>query len=219
LEEDGEAATEPLVVSTSTGHLGRPPSVSWTGSEFGVVWEGSYSSWAADITFARISSTGELVGSPLRLTDGTDSWNPQLQWTGSEFGVAWFFGDEIYFMRLDALGGRSSEPIMVSHVYIEYSEILDVAWTGSEFGIVWMEGLDMDSTIGFGLVDQFGQKKGSSIQVTEERNSIYAPDLAWSGSEFGVVWTDSRDGDPTCRETPTSHCRRETYFNRIGLCD
>src|SRR4030042_483455 len=84
------------------------PSLSWTGSEFGVGWCGS------NIYFARVSSSGTKLGTDLRVTsDASISWYPSLSWTGSEFGVSWQdyrdanypisdWSYEIYFARVSS---------------------------------------------------------------------------------------------------------------------
>jgi hypothetical protein len=223
LDESGDATSSPLDIATDARSVNSAPAMVWTGSEVALAWFGSYEPLGQEIGFARVSSEGEQIGDSVQVTDGGGSAIPDIAWTGSEFGLAWHFEgtdhDTIYFMKLDAHGTRISDPIRLSHVFMEYSNDVKVAWTGSEFGVVWYEGLLEDSTLGFALVDAAGQKRYPAIQVSDTRNLVYQPDMAWTGSEFGVVWVDSRDGDPGCRETPDTYCMREIYFNRIGLCD
>jgi hypothetical protein len=81
------------------------PSLVWAGTEFGVSWaEGRDGN--LEIYFARISASGQKIGSDLRVTFYPGSSDlPSLVWTGSEFGVAWeddrygYGHDEIYFTR------------------------------------------------------------------------------------------------------------------------
>src|SRR4030042_958061 len=66
------------------------PSLSWTGSEFGVSWFDSRDG-NSEIYFARLDAAGVMQGSEIRITsDSGESMFPALAWTESEFGVAWF---------------------------------------------------------------------------------------------------------------------------------
>ena len=67
-------------------------------SEFGLAWsahtfEGTPS---YEIYFARLSPAGEKIGGDVRITStDADSTQPYLEWTGTEFGVAWYdVGDD-----------------------------------------------------------------------------------------------------------------------------
>jgi hypothetical protein len=223
LLESGSAASDSLNITTSAVSVDDAPAMIWTGSEIALVWSGIYAGSGQEIGYAQVSSSGEQITDSLQITDGGSSTMPDITWTGSDFGLAWLFEgadhDSVYFMKFNTYGTRTSDPIRLPHIFMEYTTGVRAIWTGSEFGVVWMEGLLEDNTLGFALVDAAGQRKYSSIQVTNTRNFMYKPDMAWTGSEFGVVWTDSRDGDPSCRETPDTYCQREIYFNRIGLCD
>ncbi|OGP60669.1 MAG: hypothetical protein A2V67_10620 [Deltaproteobacteria bacterium RBG_13_61_14] len=198
---------------TSAAGYSQWPSLSWTGSEFGVSWQ-DYRDWNYEIYFARISSAGAKIGSDLRVTDDAhDSEYPSLSWTGSEFGVSWNDrrdgNAEIYFARISSTGAKlGSDLRMTSDA--NYSRYPSLSWTGSEFGMSWHDTRDGNYEIYFARVSSSGAKLGSDLRVTSAASGSYEPSLAWTGSEFGVSWYDERDGNDVI------------YFARIGYdsdCD
>jgi hypothetical protein len=84
------------------------PSVCWTGSEFGLAWQGKEYDMELsylEIYMSLVSAEGDTLGEEYRISfhDGY-SEEPVVEWTGSELGVAWQDhrdGDfEIYFARV-----------------------------------------------------------------------------------------------------------------------
>jgi hypothetical protein len=70
-------------------------------------------------------------------------------------------------------------------------------WSGSEFGLVWVDdrtGLDQ---LWFRRLDPTGSPLGSSVRVHAQSFEQESPDIAWSGSRWGVVWS-MYDSDGFC---------------------
>ena len=93
-----------LLVTTNMISRDYYPSLSWTGSEFGVSWY-DIRDGNAEIYFARVSADGTKIGADIRVTNNANTSNtPSLSWTGSEFGVSWndYLGQyfEIHFARI-----------------------------------------------------------------------------------------------------------------------
>ena len=179
------------------------PSLTWTGSEFGVSWDdyrdGSDGSGYQEIYFARVSAAGAKLGSDLRVTnDASYSVFPTLSWTGSEFGVSWDDyrdgNEEIYFARVSSAGAKIGSDLRVTSA-AGSSIYSSLTWTGSEFGVIWYDGRNAYWEIYFARVSSSGAKLGSDLRVTS--NAYYFTDhsLSWAGSEFGVSWSDNRDGN------------------------
>jgi len=185
------------------------PSLSWTGSEFGMSWE-DIRDRNYEIYFARVSSAGAKLGSDLRATNAAGaSLYPSLSWTGSEFGVSWMdYGDgnwnwEIYFARVSSSGAKLGSDLRVTNAASD-SGYPSLSWTGSEFGVSWEDFRDGNAEIYFALVSSADAKLGEDLRVTNDASSSELPSLSWTGSEFGVSWQDNRDGNV------------EIYFARIG---
>jgi len=193
---------------TSNPSYSRHPSLFWIGSEFGVSWDdnrtGNY-----EIYFTRVSAAGAKIGSDIRVTNAAGySFYPFLSWTGSEFGVSWHDDRdgnyEIYFTRISAAGAKIGSDIRLTSDPADSFEP-SLAWNGSEFGVSWRDGRDGNYEIYFSLVSAAGAKTGSDLRVTSDANGSWAPSLAWTGSEFGISWNDTRDGND------------EIYFARVSV--
>ena len=74
----------------------------------------------------------------------------------------------------------------------------DVIWTGTGYGVVWTDTRDGgEPEIFFALLNTAGFRTTADIQITDEDASprvARRPRLAWTGSAFGVTWTDNRGG-------------------------
>ncbi len=189
---------------TSYSHGGYNPSLSWTGSEYGVSWQ-DYRDGSPEIYFARISAAGTKLGSDLRVTsEGDEIGIPHLSWTGSEFGVSWDdrrdLNYDIMFARISAAGAKIGADSQVTSSDREFG-ITFLIWTGSEYGVSWENGY---GEIFFAQISAAGAKIGSELRVTYNADNSVLPSLSWTGSEYGVSWWDDRDGN------------FEIYFARIS---
>ena len=142
----------------------------------------------------------ELVALPIQLTNSAGvSELPKLAQSQTGFGLVW--GDwrdgssEIYFMKLDEDGepfsaetsltqaaGNAFHPVVVSN--------------GTEFAAFWREnGNRSDSEITIARVDDLGAEIADSEQyVTNAGDCSWEPRAIWTGSSYGLVWTDCRTG-------------------------
>jgi hypothetical protein len=125
--------------------------------------------------------------------------NPSLASTGSGYGVAWNDGPgglaEIFFSRLDENGAPLGEAVQVTYAGLAATEPR-LVWTGADFGLVWLDARDRDNInyqeVYFGRVDADGNRLGEDIRVSTGGIDVDHPDLVWTGTEYGVVWTDDR---------------------------
>ncbi|HUT51877.1 MAG TPA: MopE-related protein [bacterium] len=194
---------------TSNADISEFPSLVWTLSEYGVSWDASPDGFFGDIYFARISSAGAKIGSDVRITSSANgSGGPSLVWTGSQYGVSWEDpGDnnyEIYFARISSAGAKLGSDVQITSA-TNASRFPSLVWTTSEYGVSWDDYRDLNNEIYFARISSSGSKLGSDIRITSDASYSEIPSLVWTGSEHGVSWLDSRDGNI------------EIYFARIGL--
>jgi hypothetical protein len=170
------------------------PSLIWTGTEHGLVFARDGQVW-----FARIDSAGNKIGLDVQVTTlGNPAQYPDLVWTGSEYGVAWRDSrdgnDEIYFARLDDAGAKIGGDVRVTSDTGQ-SDGPRLVWAGGEYGIAWADDRDGNEEIYFARLDGAGTKLTADIRVTSDAAVSQTPDLAWTGTEYGLVWRDRRDGN------------------------
>jgi hypothetical protein len=190
--------SDPLVPAADS------PAIVWTGSEYGVAWEQDFAA-QREIFFRRLDSGGVPLGPAVRVTfTPTFSFVPHLAWNGSGYGLTWLDETGLFFVRLDAMGQRIGADVAISPgTAMRHGHA--IVWTGSEYGIAWdllLEG--SNSEIFFTRLDRQGTALGPPIRVTNAPTTSLMPDLAWTGSGFGLDWYDLRDGNT------------EIYFARLA---
>ena len=213
LDASGNKIGADAQISFSSDEAGYP-SIVWTGSEYGVVWE-DYRLSGGGIYFAGIDSDGNRVGDDVLVSGTYSSFyfyiEPSLVWTGHRYGVAW--SDEtsgnfdVYFALLDAQGNKIGDDLPVrdstGRAYLG-----DLVWNGQEFAVVWSDyrggSYPDEIEVYFARIAADGTLLGSEVRVTEAGGRSQDPSLAWTGSEWGVTWTDNRDGGVY-----------EVYFTRL----
>ncbi len=125
---------------TSDAAVAASTALVWTGSQFGLVWT-SDRDGNREVYFTRLAPGGALVGSHVRVTTAVnDSDFPDIEWTGSEFGVLW--NDERaaidngnpYFVRISPAGAIVGPELRLT---THRSVMPSLQWTGSEYGVSW----------------------------------------------------------------------------------
>lgn len=173
------------------------PSLTWTGTEYGVSWQDDRDG-NSEIYFARISSNGIKWGEDVRITtDGRQSRYPSLIWTGSEYGISWQDDrdgtPEIYFARISADGVKQGEDLRIT-IKAANNFWHSLVWLNSEYGALWDDYQDGKHRIYFARLSPEGIKQGTTLRITAEPTTSSSPALVWSGSEYLVSWYDQRRG-------------------------
>ena len=184
--------------------LNSQSSLAWSGSEFGVVWVDG----AGEVLFARLDATGSPVGLVAGLTDGAGTARgPALAWSGSEFAAVWHAKDagnnnQIYFTRVDISGSEIGSETAVTATAVN-SRLPDVVWSGAGYGVAWAEAGGASRFAQFALLDAAGALLSGPTALSDLQTATMGPSLAWSGSDYGVSWRDTRHGNG------------EVYFSRV----
>jgi hypothetical protein len=195
------------------------PNMVWTGSEFGICWDGE-----GNIYFTRLDSNGNKIESDKEVTNGPEwSMVSSLAWTGSEYGVAWydarddFFDSDIYLSRLNNIGDKIGSDIRVTN-YGGHSIFPSLTWTGYEYGMGWRDNRDGSAEIYFARLDGSGNKIGDDIRVTSDPAQKNETRLVWTGSEYGISWADLRNAtlDELIENSEIYFARLDRNGNKIG---
>jgi hypothetical protein len=68
-------------------------------------------------------------------------------------------------------------------------------WNGSGFATAWSDARGGRDAVFVAFADGSGARVGSEIPVSASSGWAKDPAIAWTGSGYGVVWADSRDGE------------------------
>jgi hypothetical protein len=197
IDAAGNEIDDDVSVVTGALDVGKP-SLAWSGSGYGIAWRETLDA-NGEIVFAPLDRYGRLTGPQARITtDPGASDDPSLVWNGSGYAVAWREDrkgtGEIYFARLDESGNKLAAELRVSEGGDDSSDPV-LVWTGSEYGIAWRDYRDGNGEIYFARIDATGVKLGNDVRVTAEAADSAAPDLTWTGTHYGLGWSDARDGN------------------------
>jgi hypothetical protein len=212
VDTDGGVASERTLIEDAEG-IRRCPSITWSGSEFGVAWD----EHRLDIDrhlpyFERLDASGTttMAGNDIGLDRWGSGWH-SLVWTGSEYGIAWSTsraspGYRMYFSRLVADGSASGTVVLLSDIP-DFSSDNDyppsMEWTGSEYAIAWFKGVISEYSSGdlaFARVNGDGVPQGDVVTHESLIATHGIPSMAWSGSRFGILhawWFALMDPDGT----------------------
>lgn len=193
---------------TNDDSISESPSLVWTGSEFGIVWQDYRNDpnptdmdFIYEIYFARVAADGSRIDDDVRITESPSSSNSsKIVWTGSEYGLSWSddrnVSLDIFFCRVSPLGTKLMDELLVSEPGGE-ARRPSIAWTGSEYAIIWTDDRDEVSEdqweLYFARVSPDGTKIDSDVRITNAPLRSRNPSLTWSGSEYGVAWFDYRE--------------------------
>ena len=172
------------------GNLGHGRRIVYTGTEYGVAWDD-----ANNVFFARVDSQGESIGDIVPITAGrTRQIRPSLAWNGDEYGLVWEDSrgdrDTLLFVSISADGLPSDETVIPGGQSASSPRLV---WA-SEIGLYGLV-LSSNPHAYFTRVTRTGNPVGPRLSLSDTPDQAYLSDLAWSGTEFGVVWGDSGQHD------------------------
>jgi hypothetical protein len=217
LSASGTSMMDDLVLM-ETPEWSEYPSITWTGSEFGLAWKDDREAlYDQDIFFTRVSAEGREIIDDLKVADGCTlpvacSPDPDVVWTGSEYAIAWSsnqrdtYKEEVHLARVSASGLSVIEDEIITDGH-PGSYIPSLAWSGSSFGLVWEERAFDESDLYFVMLTPEGDPIGDVARITDSPDYSGRPVLTWGSGMFGVVWDDWRGS------------YGDVYFNVIVLCD
>jgi thrombospondin type 3 repeat protein len=190
----------------------------YTGSEYVMMWsEGNLFRGDHELLLSRSSPIGEIIGShpvldgiygEFESLDYLHNWS--IVYTGSEFGISAmmdiddYAGEDLYFSRVSQTG----EVLQALTRMVENrkdSNYPSLIYTGSEYGLSWHYGMTHNWEIYFARISASGEKVDTDAPITMTIGGSVEPALAFSGSEYAVVWRERHDTG-----------NDELYFKRIS---
>jgi hypothetical protein len=178
------------------------PSMVWTGSEFGLIWERTCSVWTLDMVFTRLGPDGESLMDNVTIAD-VNYASSTLVWSGSVFAAAWRNG---HFAVFDSEGELTSDVHVIEDGWFHGPSA--VVWTGSEYGSVVYDGYP--GRWGYYSITADASESRRILQIDSDVMGPTAGGLSWTGSAFGVIWGGVSD---------ESDDNGDVYYRLIGFCE
>jgi len=190
-----------IAISTGARHQ-RSPAPAFDGTNSLVVWEDGRNV-SHDVYGARVTPAG-VVLDPSGIAISTaadDQWYPALAFDGANLLVVWADGrssathDDICGARVAPAGvvlDPSGIAVSTANAHQWYPAL---AFDGTNFLVVWQDSRSGSYDIYGARVTPAGVVLDpSGIAISRVANDQCWPALAFGGTDFLVVWQDSRDG-------------------------
>jgi hypothetical protein len=210
------ATLDEELVRTAHDHAGWP-SIAWTGSEYGIAWfSREYPDYVPNLYFLTTDVDGRVTSDPAgypTVIDGlsSDDVPVSLEWTGSEFGLAWTG----LFARVGPRAEVMAEPDGI-HGHLAF--LTRLAWTGSEYGVLWVNPVFQ---VTFARMSPAGALIGPFVVIASyepRRFDELAIDIAWTGSEHAIAWASGEEDDQIIEFT-TIDTTDEIRYSPIAVTD
>ena len=197
----GTATTAPFLVTTSGSVNPQQPAVAWNGSTHLVVWRDTrVPANAQDIYGARVPATGTSVTDPAGFnisTAANDQIDADVTAAGATFFVSWrdsrSGGTDVYGAQVN---GTTVTPALGIAVNTSAGNQLApvVASDGTNVMAVWAQfPLSGSSDVVGTLINAAGVvQTPAGTLLSTGANLERAPAVAWSGTNYLVVWEDER---------------------------
>jgi hypothetical protein len=168
----------------------------WNGSRYAIAYEdtrtGNSAAYLAWID-AAVSTVEEL-----EVWKGTGAPRaPAVAWGGSSYLMVW---EDFRSSSFELRKGGVTEAGTVENVDLPINdasgnELAPAMLFGTfEYGLTWQDDRDGDVEIYFARLDGTGSKIGAESRITITPGESKGPSVAWTGSGYGLAWTDLRDG-------------------------
>ncbi len=198
-----------FLIDTSITYVPAPgnqvePALAFDGTNFLVVWtDGRSGSYYDDIYGARVTPAGTVLDTNgiAISTAADDQWSPALVFDGTNFLVVWADKrsgsySDIYGARVTA-AGVVLDPSGIAISTAAHDQWLPaLSFDGTDFLVVWVDKRSGPYSDIYGArVTAAGVVLDpSGIAVSTAASYQWDPALAFDGTNFLVVWQDSRSG-------------------------
>jgi hypothetical protein len=217
--DDGSLGVQVALITPSplqvkaTGRVATPDIAGWpwiAGDDgtLAIVWRDQATASngvpSYDIPFATldVQQVTASAQTSLRGSGKTEANLPRMIRTSAGFLAAWedrrASDNEIFMALVDPSGGPMGGGL-VEEPNSGDANWPNMAWTAQTAAIVYYQWRDARPQVFMSLVDETGARVGHlhDLQVSNGTGgwSKY-PDVVWTGSEFGVMYVDTREGSP-----------------------
>ncbi|MDO9390403.1 MAG: FlgD immunoglobulin-like domain containing protein [bacterium] len=186
-----------IAISTAANNQSSP-SVSSDGTNYLVVWQDG--SFSFKIRGARVSQGGAVLDSSAIVVypAANNQFSPSIAFDGTNYLVVWQDGSyapNIYGARVNQAGTVLDASGIAISTAVNSQGLPSVAFDSTNYLVVWHDSRNGSSDIYGARVTQDGAVLDSSgIAISAAANSQSSPSVAFSGTNYLVVWEDNRNG-------------------------
>lgn len=155
-----------------------------------------------DIYGSKVGSDGTVGAEKVLSVAGQDQPTYASAFDGTNYVVVWTdrrsANSAVYAARVNPFGlVLDPAGVLLSSSAVEQKDPT-IAWNGSMYLVAWAEGSSLDSDIkGVRLMPNMTVIDATPLIIGTGDNAQYAPQVAWNGTNFMVVWSDTKAGTLT----------------------
>ena len=204
----------PTPISQPNPSLATWPSITWTGSQFGIVWN-EVRAWPQpagydyEAVLATLGPDGQILLPPTQVSrrSGSDMvWS--IAWTGNEYGVVWDADvpSGLLFARMLPDGTRIGSPIEILAGYPKgfYSVMTS---NSQEYGVAWNSGPN----------DVFWMRLGPTGTVLHPPILVFSDVPTFGAELWSVLWTGTQFAIAFAPQSQTYVSVKRISCNCLGL--
>jgi len=189
----------PLDVTTDE-HRAQHPVIAFGETGYMLAWQDDRDGNLAELYATAVSTAGDLLVNGERLVSNPDEeYLGDIAWDGSNFGLA-YSSDNLTSGDFDlwmAVVNEDADRLDSGRVAVRTidQEHPMMTWDGSSWAMVWCDNRVYADryNVFFAQIEPslLSIVETSEIQLTiTPTDTPPHPDIAWSGSEYGIVWND-----------------------------
>ncbi len=204
LDPDGAVSVENGTIVVNSSHHETCPSICWSGGQFFMAWERDNFNDKLSIYGGRLNAAGEMIdGDGFVLSDNSNGEyrNPDVASLDGDFisayGVHINFPsqNEIFFRRVGA-DGELLDPseVLLSDQVSLLTLNPSITSGGSAYMSTWTDSRSINYDIYAAMISKEAVVSPATGQdVSRGYNGQFDGDVAFDGTNYMVVWRDSRD--------------------------
>jgi len=197
VDESGWFSTATAVRVSEDDASSTQAALAWSGTEFGLVWVDERG--GQEDLFSRIhgADAAPVVDEVPLLTAETDLRDPSVLWANGVYNLVATdetggAGRHVLCQRMDTVGEATGVlRVTGSTASVDFHAPQIVERTGG-FAIVW----DSAFTVHMVITNAQCNPAGVAFDLVTDGNVSRDARIASSGTSYGVVWVDERDGNP-----------------------
>ena len=206
LQPDGTLATYVVPVIDTPGTRSGTPCLEWTGDSYAILYRQEVASNDWSLFFTRIDADGVQLMTPVQLSATIDQ-DASCVWADDGLALVWERdSDDLYFSKVAADGTVQIPEVRFVNATPDAVRDPALAWTGGEYGVTWSEERPGQGryNVYFNRIDATGQSLPDERRLDSDPEDSLSPSIAWTGREYGLVWSDYR--------TDTGDNNQELFF-------
>ncbi len=191
----GAVLDTPSIKIAATAGVQTNPTVAYNGSSFLVAWEDYKVTGGteADIGAAKVTSAGAVTQLGRIAATAANETTPKLAGRGASTGLlVWNADGDIVGARF--AGGAFTTPITIAGTTAQEIMPAVAVRPSGNYLVVWSEGVTTTADLRGQIITATGTLSGSAFDISAAAGRQYAPAVAYNGTSFAVVWTNSSSG-------------------------